>query len=82
MKRSKKELRGYCGFDCSKCPTYIAWINNDDKLREELKLKYSSPDNPLEKSDFNCSGCKSEEGIFFVHCEECQIRLKALKEVL
>jgi hypothetical protein len=72
-------IKGYCGFDCSICPTYLAWKNDDDELREKLKLKYSTPDNPLEKSDYNCSGCCSEEGIFFVHCFKCEIRKKGEK---
>lgn len=75
-------IKGYCGFDCSNCPTYQAWKNDDDELREKLKLKYSTPENPLKKEDFNCSGCRSSEGIFFVHCFKCEIRIKALKAKL
>lgn len=71
-------LKGYCGFDCSTCPTYIAWKNNDDGLREELRIKYSTPQNPLEKEDYNCSGCRSDEGVFFVHCFSCEIRLSLI----
>ena len=75
-------IKSYCGFDCSTCPTYLAWKNNDDELRVKLVKKYATDENPLEKSDFNCSGCSSEEGIFFVHCFKCEIRQKALNTEL
>jgi hypothetical protein len=73
-------LKGFCGFDCSKCPTYKAWKNDDDKLRQELMEKYSTKENPLKKEDFNCSGCRSPEKIFFVHCFKCEIRQSALDQ--
>ena len=72
-------LKSCCGFDCSTCPTYLAWKTDDDGLREKLKLKYSTPNNPLEKSDFNCSGCRTKEGIFFAHCHKCEVRASGLK---
>ncbi len=71
-------LKGYCGFDCSTCPTYKAWKNNDDELRKKLFEKYSSAENPLKIEDFNCSGCNSPEKVFFIHCFKCDIRKKAL----
>lgn len=71
---------GFCGFDCSKCPTYQAWKNNDHELRQELVEKYSTKENPLKVDDFNCSGCSSPEEVLFIHCFKCEIRKKALAE--
>ncbi len=73
-------LKGYCGFDCSECPTYQAWKKNDHKLRRELFEKYSTRENPLKVEDFNCSGCKSSEKILFVHCFKCDIRKQGIEK--
>ncbi len=75
-------LKGFCGFDCSTCPTYLAWKNNDDDLRIKLAEKYSTDENPLGIEDFNCSGCRSPEKVFFLHCFKCEIRKKGLDNEL
>ncbi len=69
--------RGYCGIDCSICPSYIAYHSNNQKLREELAQKYSTPEKKMNPNDFNCAGCKAKEGIIFDYCKECQIRICA-----
>jgi len=73
-------LKGFCGFDCSTCPVYQAWKTNDVELRTQLVEKYSTENKPLTKEDFNCSGCRSAEKIFFIHCFECEIRKKGLEK--
>ncbi len=36
-----KYMLGYCGVECSKCPAYIATINNDDELRRRYAAEQS-----------------------------------------
>ena len=69
-----KHMMGYCGVECSKCPAYIATINDDDELRR----KYAA-----EQSEFygmeilperiNCVGCL-EDGEHLGYCSMCEIR--------
>lgn len=34
-------LIAYCGIDCSQCPAFIAYKNDDDELREKTSKKWS-----------------------------------------
>ncbi|GAB6189586.1 hypothetical protein JCM30566_13270 [Marinitoga arctica] len=68
-----KNLYSYCGFDCSKCPVYVATINNDYNLKMELVKKYNTEENPLTIEDIKCLGCKNKK-ILFKYCYECKIR--------
>lgn len=66
-------INSYCGFDCSKCPIYIATVNNDFELKKEIVKKYNTSDNPLTIEDINCLGCTNTE-ILYKYCYECTIR--------
>lgn len=63
----------YCGYDCSKCITYIATQTNDDDLRRQSQNFYKESfglDIPLEK--FYCDGGRSKN--VFELCKECPFK--------
>lgn len=73
-----KKLVCYCGHDCSKCVTYLATKNTDEKLREQSQRFYKEEfgqDIPLEK--FICFGGRSDN--VFELCLGCPFR-KCCKE--
>jgi hypothetical protein len=64
----------YCGINCYECPAYLATTNNDNELRASTREKWHTPDYPVTIEDINCEGCKSESGILFKWCNQCEIR--------
>ncbi|HQJ56387.1 MAG TPA: DUF3795 domain-containing protein [Caldisericia bacterium] len=36
-----EKMMAYCGFDCTKCPAYIAKKENDDELRIRTAKEWS-----------------------------------------
>lgn len=59
----------YCGYDCNKCPVYLATFNqNLAKLKEILK------NNDANKTidDLGCMGCKS--GLINHMCDSCTVK--------
>ncbi len=64
-----------CGSNCSKCPTYIATIENDDSKREKVARSWSKLlGMQLMKEDINCPGCHSDSGVLFAFCRNCTVR--------
>lgn len=41
MKQSEKALVGACGGYCRGCTDYLAYINNDEKLKRKLAEEFS-----------------------------------------
>ena len=68
------ELIAYCGYDCRKCPIYIATIENDENMKEKLSRKYSRKGNILTVSDISCMGCFNDSNVLYRFCFECKIR--------
>ena len=54
-----------CGFDCNKCPLFIASKHNDEDMRQEVVKMY-------EISDMKCLGCLSDKPCSA--CIKCAIR--------
>ena len=69
----------YCGFDCGKCPIYIATAEDSDAMRETLAKKLSTPEKQLTKEDINCSGCKGDVRYINPFCNVCRIRCCAVE---
>ncbi|WP_457573681.1 DUF3795 domain-containing protein [Desulfolithobacter sp.] len=64
----------YCGLDCSRCETYRATRDDDEKRRAEIAAKWSVRYRcELTADDINCTGCKGE-GIKFSFCGQCPVR--------
>ena len=69
-----KYMLGYCGVECSKCPAYIATINNDDELRRRYAAEQSEfYGMEILPERINCVGCL-EDGEHLVYCSMCEIR--------
>lgn len=73
----------YCGLNCSVCPAFSAYKNNDDELRKKTAAEWSVMyQTKLQPSDINCTGCKSESSVKIGHCAECRIRICASEKGL
>ncbi len=65
-----KKLICCCGHDCSRCLTYLATINNDEKMRKQAQMFYKTEmgiDIPIK--DIHCLGGCSKD--VFCLCQEC-----------
>ncbi|MFX1329570.1 MAG: DUF3795 domain-containing protein [Promethearchaeota archaeon] len=72
----------YCGIDCSKCPTYIATQYNNNKMRENVVIKWKKDYNlNLSIDDVNCDGCLNDKRIM-KYCSYCRVRKCAKKKNL
>lgn len=71
-------MQAYCGLDCSECPAQLAYLNDDDNLRQETIQKWSTPEFPVTIDNLDCEGCKSD-GRHFVFCSSCTVRQCASK---
>lgn len=76
-----KNLIAYCGIDCAKCPAYIAFINDDDNLREKTAKQWSEMfKHDFNKEDINCEGCtKGKIHVYFCG-NMCNIRKCAMSK--
>lgn len=60
----------YCGHDCSRCKTYIATINDDDIMRQEVIEFYKTTfQMDLKLNEINCLGGHSDT--VMTACREC-----------
>ncbi|MFW9808292.1 MAG: DUF3795 domain-containing protein [Candidatus Thorarchaeota archaeon] len=74
-----ESMIAYCGLDCAECPAYLAWKNDDDKLREKQAREWSSPEYPLSAEDINCVGCKTDGEPKLKFCGSCCVKACASK---
>jgi hypothetical protein len=65
-----------CGLNCGKCPSFIAYKNNDNELRvetaERWRIEFNQPN--LKPEDINCLGCLSLKEPIYEHCKVCGVR--------
>jgi hypothetical protein len=70
-----KDMMGCCGVECSKCPAYIATINNDDSLRKKYAAEQSEFHGiEIAPEKINCVGCCCDDGEHLGYCNMCEIR--------
>jgi len=70
-----KEMIGYCGIDCSKCPGYLATLHDSDEERCEVAKTWSEMYGlELLPQHINCTGCMGEKGPKIPYCSSCEIR--------
>jgi hypothetical protein len=64
-----------CGLDCSVCPAHIAFLTNDQSLREKTAEEWSKAFKAeLTAEMINCVGCTTVEGVHIGHCGQCEMR--------
>ena len=69
------EMIAYCGLVCSRCPTFLATLDNDDAARIKTAVFYSEKFGlNMKPEDINCDGCLSEGGKLIGYCRTCEIR--------
>jgi len=71
-----------CGFDCRRCPVFIATRNEDAAMKAQLLDEYFKeyPDTTL--ADLNCDGCLAASGRIFRKCAGCAIRVCGLERAV
>lgn len=79
--RTRMEMIAYCGLDCKQCDAYIATVNDDQKLRKETALLWSTLNAaPILPEHINCEGCRAG-GVKTVYCASlCAVRKCAIKK--
>lgn len=64
-----------CGLDCSVCPAHVAFLTNDQVLREKTAAEWSKAyQAELTAEMINCVGCTGVTGVHIGHCYECVMR--------
>jgi hypothetical protein len=64
-----------CGLDCAVCPAHLAFLTNDQALREKTAVEWSKAFGAELTADMiNCVGCTAAEGVHIGHCYECVMR--------
>lgn len=65
----------YCGMNCFDCKAYIAWMDDDDGLREKTAAEWSEMfGSTFKPEDINCSGCIGSGEVHVEFCGICEIR--------
>lgn len=74
------DVVSYCGLICKGCP--ILWATNEDNqaVKEKMKIEIAKLTNTLYKTEYiseditDCDGCLEENARLFPGCINCQIR--------
>lgn len=82
MKAKINEKNSICGLDCADCPCFIAYQNDNDKLRMKTAKKWKEEFDwsDLKSEDINCLGCLSLNEPLFRHCRMCGVRKCGLEK--
>lgn len=71
----------YCGFNCAKCPAYIATVTNNENMKKQLaEESRKNLNKKVNPEDIECMGCKSDSGIIIDFCYECEVRNCAINK--
>lgn len=63
-----------CGFDCGKCPIYIATIKNDLNMKKEILTKHLENNQIISLEEIECYGCNSKKDSKYPYLKKCDIR--------
>ena len=75
-----KEIVSYCGLLCSGCPIHWASKEEDEALKEKMRIEIAKTSNRLYNTNYSaediadCDGCLVENGRLFPGCMHCRIR--------
>jgi len=56
----------YCTLPCDKCDAYLATINNDENLKNEVAARWG-----MKAEEIYCKGCKSDNALFSCSASKC-----------
>lgn len=73
-------FNSFCGTDCFACNAYLATINNDFKLKENVAQEWTKGfGKEYKPEDVHCDGCKSANGKTCDYCSSmCEMRSCAI----
>ncbi len=80
------ETISYCGLICKGCPIYLASKEEDQTKKQQMINDIISACREIYGINYNfedindCDGCKSESGIIFFGCRNCNIRKCAIEK--
>ncbi len=76
-----EKMTAFCGINCSECPAFIAYKNNDQELRIKTAGEWSKMfKNDFKPEDINCVGCTDAQGVHIGFCSMCEIRICGLQK--
>jgi hypothetical protein len=74
------DMIAYCGLDCEACAAYIAYMTDDQELREKTAREWGEEHGiEVNPDDVNCTGCKGTGTQISFCSDECPIRICALE---
>ncbi len=68
------EYISYCGLLFNQCPVFIATVENNEQVKDQLARGYTSDKCQFSREDMNCFGCFSEKSKDSKMCGNCTIR--------
>ena len=80
-----EDVVSFCGITCKTCPIFWATRETDVNLKKKMRTKIAQISNELYKTNYtqeditDCEGCRSDSGVLFSGCQNCEIR-KCVKE--
>ena len=77
-----EENISFCGINCISCPAYVAKKTNNNDLRIKTAKKWSSIGFEITSEQVNCDGCKNNDGILLLHCNDCKVRNCAMTKTI
>ncbi|MFO7890592.1 MAG: DUF3795 domain-containing protein [bacterium] len=83
-----KTIVANCGLTCKSCPIYWATRETDKEKQKLMRIKIAEYcnqeyDTDLKYKNINdCNGCRTETGILFTGCYNCEIRACAQEKDL
>lgn len=72
-------MLGYCGVNCSECPSYKGTVSHDLALLEKAAGSFS--EGAYSVTEWVCLGCQpADQPILAKYCAKCQIRKCAIQK--
>jgi hypothetical protein len=70
-----EKMIAFCGIECTACPAFIAYKEDNDELRKKTAGEWSKAFGvEIKPEHINCLGCLSVTGPHIGYCAECLIR--------
>jgi hypothetical protein len=63
-----------CGFDCEKCPVYIATVSNNLSMKKDILAKHIENGQEISLEEIECYGCNSKNDSKYPYLKKCDLR--------